>query len=119
MEAGNPAGIWRDPSGFPLLLGCPVGDEFDLVARLDAERDCIRLRNIVSKGAEKAATHTAALDYATRKESTPKSQNSAAPVPMPELLAKHLQDWINKRYKTRMAISSSTQKGGRIRQTTW
>lgn len=42
---------------------------------------------------------TAALDYATRKESTPKSQNSAAPVPMPELLAKHLRDWIDKRYK--------------------
>ena len=42
---------------------------------------------------------TAALDYATRKESTPKSQNSAAPVPMPELLAKHLHTWIDKRYK--------------------
>lgn len=34
-----------------LLLRYPVGDEFDLVARLDAERDCIRLRNIISKGA--------------------------------------------------------------------
>ena len=42
---------------------------------------------------------TAALDYATRKESTPKSENSAAAVPMPELLAKHLRDWIDKHYK--------------------
>jgi len=42
---------------------------------------------------------TAALDYATRKESTPKSQNSAAPVHMPQLLEKHLRDWIDRRYK--------------------
>jgi integrase len=42
---------------------------------------------------------TAALDYKTRKESTPKSQNSAAPVAMPELLSRHLRDWIDKRYK--------------------
>jgi integrase len=41
---------------------------------------------------------TAALDYATRKETTPKSENSAAPVPMPELLAKHLRDWLDKRF---------------------
>jgi integrase len=42
---------------------------------------------------------TGALDYATRKESTPKSDNSAAPVHMPELLAKHLRDWLDKHYK--------------------
>jgi integrase len=42
---------------------------------------------------------TAALDYATRKESTPKSHNSAASVHMPELLEKHLRDWADKRYK--------------------
>jgi len=42
---------------------------------------------------------TAALDYATRKESTPKSDESAAPVCMSELLAKHLHDWLDKRYK--------------------
>lgn len=42
---------------------------------------------------------TAALDYATRKEGTPKSGPSAAPVCMSELLKKHLQDWLDKRYK--------------------
>jgi integrase len=42
---------------------------------------------------------TGALDYATRKESTPKSDNSAAPVHMSELLAKHLRDWLDKHYK--------------------
>jgi integrase len=42
---------------------------------------------------------TGALDYATRKESTPKSDNSAAPVCMSELLTKHLRDWLDKRYK--------------------
>ena len=40
----------------------------------------------------------AALDYKTRKETTPKSENSAAPVYMPELLAKHLHGWLNKHY---------------------
>jgi len=40
----------------------------------------------------------AALDYKTRKETTPKSDNSAAPVHMPEVLAKHLRDWLDKRY---------------------
>ncbi len=42
---------------------------------------------------------TGALDYSTRKESTPKSDNSAAPVHMPELLAKHLRAWLDKHYK--------------------
>jgi integrase len=42
---------------------------------------------------------TAALDYATRKEGTPKSGPSAAPVCMSDLLAKHLHDWITKHYK--------------------
>lgn len=32
-----------------LLLAYLVGDEFDLVARLDAERDCIRLRNAICR----------------------------------------------------------------------
>ena len=40
----------------------------------------------------------AALDYSTRKETTPKSENSAAPVHMPKLLAKHLREWIDKHY---------------------
>jgi integrase len=41
---------------------------------------------------------TGALDYATRKETTPKSDKSAAPLHMPELLAKHLREWIEKQY---------------------
>jgi integrase len=42
---------------------------------------------------------TAALDYTTRKESTPKSANSAAPLTMTELLELHLRDWIEKRFR--------------------
>jgi integrase len=42
---------------------------------------------------------TGALDYATRQESTPKNDNSAAPVHMSQLLAKHLRDWLDKHYK--------------------
>jgi integrase len=42
---------------------------------------------------------TAALDYATRKEGTPKSGPSAAPVCMSDLLTKHLHDWLTKHYK--------------------
>jgi integrase len=42
---------------------------------------------------------TSALDYATRKEGTPKSGSSAAPVCMSELLTKHLRDWLTKHYK--------------------
>lgn len=34
----------------------------------------------------------AALDYKTRKETTPKSENNTAPVYMPELLVKHLEE---------------------------
>jgi integrase len=41
---------------------------------------------------------TAELDCATRRESTPKSDKSAAPVHMSELLAKRLRDWIDKHY---------------------
>jgi integrase len=43
---------------------------------------------------------TGALDYATRKESTPKSGPSAAPVCMSELLTRHLHDWLGKHYKS-------------------
>jgi len=42
---------------------------------------------------------TAALDYATRKESTPKSENSAAPLHMPELLETRLREWLDKYYR--------------------
>jgi integrase len=42
---------------------------------------------------------TAALDYATRKEGTPKSGPSAAPVCMSDLLTKHLKDWLAKHCK--------------------
>ena len=38
------------------------------------------------------------LDYTTRKESTPKSANSAAPLHMPELLEKYLHNWVEKHY---------------------
>jgi integrase len=41
----------------------------------------------------------AALDYATRKEITTKSDKSGASVPMPELLERHLKDWLENRYK--------------------
>jgi integrase len=43
---------------------------------------------------------TASLDYATRKETTPKSDNSAAPLYMPELLERHLRDWLDKHPKS-------------------
>jgi integrase len=41
----------------------------------------------------------AALDYATRKEITTKSEKSCASVPMPELLERHLKDWLENHYK--------------------
>jgi integrase len=41
----------------------------------------------------------AALDYATRKEITAKSDKSCASVPMPELLERHLKDWLENGYK--------------------
>lgn len=47
----------------------------------------------------KLITITGALDYKTRRETTPKSENSAAPIHMPELLAKHSRDWIDKHYR--------------------
>lgn len=46
----------------------------------------------------KLLTVTAALDYITRKESTPKSLNSAAPLHMPVLLEQHLRTWIDRHY---------------------
>jgi len=42
---------------------------------------------------------TAAIDYATRKETTPKSAKSAAPIPMSNLLEKHLRNWVEKHYR--------------------
>ena len=42
----------------------------------------------------------AALDYATRKEITAKSDKSCASVPMPESLERHLKDWLENGYKT-------------------
>jgi integrase len=44
-------------------------------------------------------TITAALDYSTRKEGTPKSANSAAPLHMPGLLEKRLRTWLDRHYK--------------------
>jgi integrase len=68
------------------VCGLRVGEVTALkVSSLDFKRKLIHI--------------TGALDYATRKESTPKSDNSAAPVCMSELLTKHLRDWLDKRYK--------------------
>ena len=68
------------------LCGLRIGEVTALkVTSLDFRRKLIHI--------------TGALDYATRKESTPKSDNSAAPICMPELLAKHLRGWIEKHYK--------------------
>jgi integrase len=67
------------------LCGLRIGEVTALkVGSIDFKRKLLRV--------------TGALDYATRKESTPKSDNSAAPVHMPELLAKHLHDWLKKHY---------------------
>jgi integrase len=67
------------------LCGLRIGEVTALkVASLDFKRKQIHV--------------LAALDYRTRKETTPKSENSAAPVYMPELLAKHLRDWLEKHY---------------------
>ena len=68
------------------VCGLRIGEVTALkVASIDFKRKLLRV--------------TGALDYATRKESTPKSGNSAAPVHMSELLAKHLHDWLDKHYK--------------------
>lgn len=54
---------------------------------------------------------TGALDYATRKEGTPKSDNSAAPVCMSQLLTKHLRDWLDKRDKANLGLSLHQLQG--------
>jgi integrase len=41
----------------------------------------------------------AALDYATRKEITTKSEKSSAPIPMPDLLERELKDWLEHGHK--------------------
>ena len=41
----------------------------------------------------------AALDYTTRKECTPKSAHSAAPLHMTQLLEHHLRNWIEKHFQ--------------------
>ncbi len=60
------------------------------------EVTALKVSNIDFK--RKSLSVTGALDYATRKETTPKSDHSAASLHMPELLAKHLRDWIEKHY---------------------
>lgn len=68
------------------VCGLRIGEVTALkVASLDFRRKLIHV--------------TAALDYATRKEGTPKSGPSAAPVCMSDLLTKHLHDWLTKHYK--------------------
>lgn len=67
------------------LCGLRIGEVTALkVSSIDFQRKLLRV--------------TGALDYSTRKESTPKSENSAAPVHLCELLAKHLRDWLDKHY---------------------
>jgi integrase len=41
----------------------------------------------------------ASLDYSTRQETAPKTENSAAPIPISQLLEKYLRDWVGKHYK--------------------
>ena len=41
----------------------------------------------------------ASLDYSTRQETAPKTENSAAPIPISQLLEKYLRDWLRKQYK--------------------
>jgi len=68
------------------LCGLRIGEVTALkVSSLDFKRKLIHIN--------------AALDYATRKETTPKSTNSAAPVSMPEFLERSLRDWLKKNYK--------------------
>jgi len=68
------------------VCGLRIGEVTALkVSSLDFKRKLIQI--------------TGALDYATRKEGTPKSDNSAAPVCMSELLTKHLHNWLTKHYK--------------------
>ena len=68
------------------LCGLRIGEVTALkVSSLDFKRKLVHI--------------TGSLDYATRKEGTPKSENSAADIPMPELLAQHLRDWLDKQYK--------------------
>ena len=56
---------------------------------------------------------TGSLDYVTRKESTPKSESSAAPLYMSELLEKRLRDWIDKHYQLNPEGYLFTNSNGR------
>jgi len=68
------------------LCGLRIGEVTALkVSSLDFKRKLIHIN--------------AALDYATRKETTPKSTNSAAPVSMPEFLERSLRGWLKNGYK--------------------
>jgi len=68
------------------ISGLRIGEVTALkLSSLDFKRRLIHIR--------------AALDYTTRKESTPKSAHSAAPLHMPELLEHHLRNWIEKHFQ--------------------
>jgi integrase len=56
---------------------------------------------------------TAALDYATRKESTPKSSHSVAPLHMTALLEQHLRNWIEKHFRPNPGNYLFTNSKGR------
>jgi integrase len=85
------------------VCGLRIGEVTALkVSSLDFKRKLIRI--------------TGALDYATRKESTPKSDNSAAPVHMSELLTKHykpnVDGYLFTNCKGRPYLSDSVVKYG-------
>lgn len=82
------------------VLGLRIGEVTALkVTNLDFKRKTIDI--------------TASLDYATRKESTPKSENSAAVLHMSQLLEKHLRDWIEKQNRPNLEAYLFTNSNGR------
>jgi integrase len=82
------------------VCGLRIGEVTALkVSSLDFKRKLIQI--------------TAALDYATRKEGTPKTGSSAAPVCMSDLLTKHLHDWLTKHYKANVDGYLFTNSKGR------
>ncbi len=82
------------------LLGLRIGEVTALkTTSLDFQRKTIDI--------------SSALDYATRKEGTPKSDNSAAPLHMSQLLENHLRDWIANSYRPNPECYLFTNSVGR------
>jgi integrase len=61
------------------------------------EVTALKISNLDFK--RKVININAALDYSTRQETAPKSDNSAAPIPVSQVLEKHLRDWVQKHFK--------------------